>query len=94
MNIVYCTLDPILSLRLPDYDLSDTVSGLVYGVMPLSFMISTLLFPYIVPKRVPHRVTLITSLFGLSFSQLLVGPFFEELNLASMIAGLSLSGFM
>lgn len=68
MNIVYCTLDPILSLRLPDYNLSDTISGLVFGVMPLAYMISTLLYPYIIPKRLPNRVTLITSLFGLSLS--------------------------
>jgi MFS family permease len=94
MNFVYCTPEPILSLRLLDYDLSDRNSGLIFGIVPLTYMIGTFSIPYLVPKWVEHRVTLITCLFILSVATILVGPFFEDLNLISMCTGLAISGFM
>jgi hypothetical protein len=79
MNFVYSTLEPILSLRLPDYkELGDEEIGLIFGIEPLLYMIGTFAIPYILPKWITHRVTLITSLFILSFGSFLVGPIFED----------------
>ena len=94
MNLVYCCLEPILSLRLPDYDLSDRATGLIFGIEPLTYMIGTFLLPFIVPKWVANRVTMITALFSLAFATVLVGPFFEDENLVSMMIGLGMSGFL
>ena len=95
MNLVYCALEPILSLRLEDYEnLSDNLTGFIYSIEPGLYMVSTFLIPYIVPTWVAHRVTMITSLFILCIASLLVGPFFESENLVSMIIGLGISGFM
>jgi len=55
-------------------------------------MIGTLLTPYIIPKWVEIRVVLMTGAFCLGSSVLLVGPFFEEKNLAVMCVGLFISG--
>ena len=57
-------------------------------------MIGTFLIPYIVPKWVEHRVTIITSLGLLALATALTGPFFEEENLIAMCVGLGLSGFL
>ncbi len=93
--LVYCTLDPILSLRLEDYSsLSEAEEGLVFAVMPISYTLGTFLYPYIIPKRVPYRVTIITGLGLLSGSQFFVGPFFTEKSLVSMVLALAVSGFV
>ena len=94
MYMVYGTLEPILSLRLQDYDLSQQIIGLIFGVEPLTYMLGTFLVPCILPKWVEHRVTLITSLFLLGISTALVGPPFGDTSMASMITGLALSGFL
>ena len=57
-------------------------------------MLGTFFVPYIVPKWVEHRVTLILSEILLSFATILVGPFYEELSLVSMCVGLGFSGFL
>ena len=48
--LVYCSQEPIMSLRLLDYDISQIVSGLVFGINPLMYSLSTILIPFIVPK--------------------------------------------
>ena len=94
MNTVYGTLEPILSLRLADYNTTDLQTGLIFGVEVLAYAISTIIIPYVVPKWVEARVMLITALILLSFSTTLVGPFFTELSMVSMLIGLALSGFL
>ena len=68
LAIVYGANEPILSLRLDDYNLDSTQTGLVFGMYSIFYMISTFLVPYIVPDWVEPRVTLITSSFLLVFS--------------------------
>ena len=48
----------------------------------------------IIPKWVEARVTMITALILIGLTTLLVGPFFEELNLISMCCGLAMTGFL
>ena len=55
-------------------------------------MIGTFATPYVVPRWVEYRVTLIVCLFGLGFSQFLVGPFYDDKNLTVMLIGLVLTG--
>ena len=76
MYLVYGSLEPILSLRLEDYDVTDTVYGQIFGIQPLFYMLGVFIVPYIVPKWVEHRVTLISGLSLLSFATILVGPFY------------------
>ena len=57
-------------------------------------MVGTFLIPYIVPKWVAGRVTMITALFILSGATVLIGPFWEETNLISMVIGLGISGWL
>ena len=94
MTIVYGALEPVLSLRILDYNVTDSQTGLIFGVEPLTYALSTIIIPYIVPKWVEARVTLITALVLLGVSTALVGPFFEEKNMVVMLIGLGLSGFM
>lgn len=82
-----------MSLRLLDYDVSQVVSGLIFGINPMMYTISTILIPYTVPKWVEHRVTMIFGLFFCAASTTLIGPFFAETNMIAMIFGLALSGF-
>lgn len=91
--LVYCSQEPILSLRLNDYNLSQVIIGCIFGINPLTYTISTVLIPYIVPRWMEHRVTMITGLYILAISNLLIGPFFADKNLTSMLLGLAISGF-
>ena len=50
--------------------------------------------PYIVPKWVEPRVTLLTSSFLIGFATALVGPFYTEQSLVGMIIGLATSGYI
>ena len=93
LAIVYGANEPILSLRLDDYNLDSTQTGLVFGMYSIFYMISTFLVPYIVPDWVEPRVTLITSAFLLVFSTALVGPFYTDKSLVAMLIGLASSGF-
>ena len=93
LAIVYGANEPILSLRLDDYNLDSTQTGLVFGMYSIFYMISTFLVPYIVPDWVEPRVTLITSSFLLVFSTALVGPFYTDKSLVAMLIGLASSGF-
>ena len=57
-------------------------------------MISTFMVPYIVPKWVEPRATLLTSSFLIGFATALVGPFYSEQSLLGMIIGLATSGYI
>ena len=89
-QMTFSALEPIMSIRLLDYDISQSMSGLVFGIMPVFLALGCVLCPYIVPKWVEPRITLISSLILLAFSVTLVGPFFTELNLIAMCVGLAL----
>jgi len=80
-------------IRLEDYDAPPWVLNVLFGVPATLFVLSCILLPYLVPNWVPHRVTLITSMFFYAFALSLVGPFFAPMNLTSMVVGLSLSSF-
>ena len=86
--------EPILSLRLADYDLGSTQIGLIFGVEALFYMISTFMVPYILPIWIEPRATLISSTIIVAFASTLVGPFYTEQSLVSMTIGLAVSGFM
>ena len=55
-------------------------------------MMGTFIAPKIVPRWVENRVVLITFLFILGTSTLLVGPLSGDLNLTMMVVGLVLTG--
>ncbi len=55
-------------------------------------MFGTFTTPYIIPRWVEHRVTLMTFLFLLGLSTFLIGPFYGGLNLPVMLLGLVFSG--
>ena len=74
MYIAYCVLEPILSLRLVDYDLTQVAQGAVFGIEPVTYAVSTLLVYLAIPEWVEHRVVLITSLTLLAFSTVMIGP--------------------
>ena len=52
-----------------------------------------ILTPYMLPKWVEIRVTLITVCFVLGCSILFIGPVYEEKSLIVMMVGLFISGF-
>ena len=70
--------EPILSLRLDDYDLGSTYVGLIFGVEAAFYVISTFAVPYIIPVWLETRVVLITSTIVTSCATSLVGPFYTE----------------
>ena len=90
--LCYCVFEPTLSLRLEDYELSVTYQGLVFAIMPLMYMIGTIITPFAIPKWIEIRVTLIIGSILLGGSILLVGPVYEDTNLVVMLVGLFLSG--
>ena len=92
--IVYCALEPTLTLRLEDYGLAQTQKGLVFTIMPTMYMISCFVAPYCQPKWMETRVWLTLSAFFLGFSMLFVGPFFLEKSLPVMCVGLFFNGCM
>ena len=92
--IVYCALEPTLTLRLEDYGLAQTQKGLVFTIMPTMYMISCFVAPYCQPKWMETRVWLTVSAFFLGFSMLFVGPFFIDKSLPVMCIGLFFNGCM
>ena len=92
VNLSYCIFEPTLSLRLEDYGLTQTIQGLTFAIMPIMYMLGTFLTPIVIPRWVEIRVTLITGLFILGFSILLVGPVFVEKNIVVMYIGLFMVG--
>ena len=92
VNLSYCIFEPTLSLRLEDYDLSQTYQGLIFAIMPLMYMLGTFLTPIIIPRWIEIRVTLLTGLFMLGVSILLAGPIFMDKSLVVMLIGLFMVG--
>ena len=75
--LAYGVWEPILGLRLADYDLSQISEGLVFSILPLFYLIGTLVNPYVVPSWVETRIILFTSLLMLSVCCLLTAPLIE-----------------
>ena len=91
--LIYCSLEPTLALRLEDYPQLDQLTiGLIFGIQPLTYLLGTIFSPFIFPKWIEIRVTLISCNLGLGLSMLLVGPIYADTNLAVMVVGLVLSG--
>ena len=65
MGTAYGSLEPTLSLRLEEYNLTQIVQGFIFAIQPIFYMIGTFITPYAVPKWVEIRVTLITCQIGL-----------------------------
>ena len=93
MGLVMDSIGPTLTLRLEDYNVGESVRGLIFGIQPTTFIVGIFLGALVIPKWVPHRVTLIMSLLLTAVTVLLQAPFFAEKNLTSMLVGLGLSGF-
>ena len=55
-------------------------------------MFGTFTTPYIIPRWVEHRVTLMTFLFLLGLSTFLIGPFYGGMHFSVMLIGLITSG--
>jgi len=94
VNFVYSVFEPTLSLRLTEFGMSQTYQGLVIGIIPIFYMLGSILNHWIFPKWIETRVILMTGALILAFSVPLAGPFFEEKNTAAMLAGLVVSGSM
>ena len=92
MSLSFGAIDPSLTLRLQEYNLSPTYVSLIFGMQSFCEMVSTFTTPYVIPYWVEHRVTLMTFLFLLGLSTFLIGPFYGSLNLLVMLIGLFLSG--
>ena len=93
MYLNYCLIEPILSLRLEDYNVRHSLEGLIYAIGSVAYIFSTMIVTYIIPEWVEHRVTLLTSLFLVAASTLLVGPVYPDKNIWMMVSGLFLTGF-
>ena len=71
MYLAYGSSEPVMAIRLNDYDISQTVKGIIFGIEPLFYMIGTFLVPYIVPKWVELRITMITAMILLGVANVL-----------------------
>ena len=91
--VVYGELEPILSLRILKYDVTDGQTGLIFGIQPLTYAMGTMLTPVLVPRWVEARVTMIISVVLVGLATGLINPFFEDSSLVSMCVGLALCGF-
>lgn len=91
--LIFCSQEPILSLRFVDYDITQIQQGLIFGINPMMYTVNTILIPYTVPTWVEKRLTMIIGLFLCAIFTTLIGPFFAETNLTAMVFGLALSGF-
>ena len=68
------------------------MTGLIFGITPLTYLLSTIVIPYITPEWIEYRVQLIFSLYFGCIATLLTGPVFADKNLISMLTGLALQG--
>ena len=89
---VYGELEPIMSLRVLDYGVSDFQIGLIFGIAPLTYAVGCFLTPFI-PKWVESRVTMIIGTIFVGLSMGLINPFFEDQSMISMCIGLGLFSF-
>ena len=72
-NIVYGELEPILALRMHDYDATIIQTGMCLSIYGFVYMIGAILTPMI-PDRVERRFTLMMGMFGIGFFLFFVGP--------------------
>ena len=92
--IIYCALDPTLTLRLDDYGLEQSTKGLIYSIMPTMYMVGTMVTPCVLPKWMEVRVWLIFAALFLGISVTIVGPFFLDESIVVMCIGLFFTGSM
>lgn len=89
-NMVYGQLEPILALRLKDFDASTMQTGLCLSIYGFIYIIGTLIVPQI-PERIEKRFIMMTSALCMGLFLTMVGPsqllgFRESMGL--LIAGL------
>ena len=72
-NFVYAQFEPILALRLEDFDASTIQQGMCLSIYGFVYIIGTITVPYI-PERIERRFTLIISSFLMGVFLFLVGP--------------------
>ena len=94
VTAIYDVPAPILSLRLVEYDLKSTQIGIIFAIEAIFYIVGTFMVPYIVPKWIEPRVTLLTASFLVGLATALVGPFYTEHSLVGMIVGLTCSGYI
>lgn len=89
-NFVYAEFEPILALRLEDYDTTTIQKGMCMSIYGFVYIIGTLTVPHI-PETISKRFTLIVSSLLMGIFLFLVGPSkilgFED-SLTLMIVGL------
>ena len=88
------TPEAIFDLRMTDYSVSKELEGAIFSVEAFSFVAGSLVIGLVLPRWVPHRVTLISALVLFAVAVGLIGPFHSERGLASMVVGLGLMGFL
>ena len=81
-------------MRLKDYNLDQTIVGVIFGIQALFYTFATFLSPYIVPAWMERRVALILNLIFLGVSIAFIGPFYTDKNLSAMCIALIVSGFL
>ena len=81
-------------MRLNDYNLDNTIQGVIFAIQPLFYTFATFLTPYIVPAWMERRVALILNLILLGVSIAFIGPFYTDQNLTVMCIALVVSGFL
>jgi len=65
------SMGPTLVLRLNDYKIEPRYQGFVFAIQPATLLLSLFIGPRLVPKWVPLRVTLITSVFIMALAELI-----------------------
>lgn len=88
---IWGTITPILALQLTDgYGLKEKQVGLVYSLTGFTYIIGTLLTPYITASGFERGKTLLFDLVLLSIALLITAPAYYEVNLAVTCVGLGL----
>ena len=92
-NFVFAEFEPILALRLKDYNASTIQTGMCLSIYGFVYIIGTIAMPY-VPERISKRFILMFSCFFMGIFLFLVGPSqllgFRE-SLLTMVIGLFLT---
>ena len=72
-NVVFSQLEPILALRMNDFNLSSVQTGAVLAVLPFIYIFGTLLVPCL-PSWIDKRVTLMLSNVLMGVFTFFIGP--------------------
>ena len=92
-NFVYAQFEPILALRLEEFNATTIQKGTCMSIYGFVYIIGTLLVPHL-PNRIEKRFTLMSAAFFIGLFLFLVGPSqilgFEE-SLMMLIIGLFLT---